>query len=195
MSVAINRMIHVVPYDDLTEDQRRTLEADVEAALAAQAMEDLPAKDGVDIRDGRIGSDAAINVVNTDINPTLAAAGGVQAAVNTWTWTYTGPATMDPLIDHAMRDDQNMAVWGFSDGAHQLQQMEIRNGPGTLVSLLETSRMHVLDTPIGFLKNFVLFKTSGRLIINAENFDAGATHETVILIKVAEPLGTVVGCK
>lgn len=195
MSASPNRMIHVVPHDDLTEDQRRTLEADVEAALAAQAIGDLPAKDGVDIRDARIGSDAAVNVVDTDVNPTLAAAGGIQAAVNTWTWTYTGPATMDPLIDHAMRDDQNMCLWGLTDAGRQLQQVQVRNGPGTLVALLETSRLHVIDTPIGFLKTYVLFKTSGRMIIDAESFDAAGTHENVFLIKIAEPTGTVVGCK
>lgn len=186
------RSITIVPYDDLTEAERQKLEADVEAALAAQAMKDIPATD-VDVRDARIGSDAA-NGIN-DIDPTLAAAGGVQTAVNTWTWTYTGPATLDPLINHALRDEQNMALWGFSDAGRQLQQIQVQNGPGTQVALFETSRLHVVDTPLAYMKPASFWKKSDTMIINAENFDAAGVHENVFLVKIAEPKGTVVGCK
>ena len=183
-------VVDVRYWDDLTPEQRVALMTEIEEALIAQAKEDIPAND-VDIRPARPTADITM--------------GGAVVA-NTWELTPAGAFANTPLVAWTLGNQQNAALVMFADPSQNLARITVTNATTTL-AIIETwvGRTYQSDGgTVGaaniikagakaFFRQVFLFKKTETMNI----FVAGAATPSVfpMLILLAEPAGTTVGCK
>lgn len=183
-------IIDVRYWDDLTPEQRVALMTEIEEALIAQAKQDIPSNE-VDIRPALPTADVTMG-------------GGVVA--NTWTVTPAALYANTAFVAWTLGNQQNAALVMFADPNGNLARITVSNATTTL-AIIETwwartyqrDGGHVTATTQerigakGFFRQVFLFKKTETMNIFVSG--AAVASEFPMLILLAEPAGTTVGCK
>jgi len=183
-------IVDVRYWDDLTPEQRVALMTEIEEALIAQAKSDIPANE-VDIRPALPTADVTM---------------GAGVVANTWFQTPAGGYANTPLVAWTLGAQQNAALVMFADPNGNLARITVSNATTTL-AIIETwyARSYQTDGgdvgavniqrigAKGFFRQVFLFKKTETMTIQVAG--ANVLSEFPMLILLAEPAGTTVGCK
>ena len=167
----------IVPYDDLSADERREIEKKAEE-LAAKELSEYTDNDS-DV------TDAYPDDVGLTSTHLFQISAGNAPGPN--------PDDMYTYINYTLDDDEALAFYGYSDPQMQLTRMIISDGVSTLADF-RTEKLHDKETPSGYLTKPIVLQGKGKkLIIQVLTKDTGIPIDLPLYIKKAVIAGTLWG--